>query len=128
MNFIHIKGVVLFGLLPFCCFAQPPIFSGTWNIDLRSAEERKLHFECGTATFELTQVGDKVSGNHYMSTPRCGRINEGGEGTVKGYQPGGTTAFTVGTAACIAGGTWGSTSSISIQSWLAGGVILLIAS
>jgi hypothetical protein len=95
MSFSYGKGILLLALVPFFCFAKQPSFSGTWNIDLRSTEERKLHFECGAATFELAQVGDKVSGNHYMSTPQCGRINEGGEGTVKGIAVGNTAILVV---------------------------------
>lgn len=59
-------------------------YDGTWSIDLRSASERKANVECGIATFKLKQIGNKISGEHSYSTAGCGRINEGGEGTVHG--------------------------------------------
>jgi len=59
-------------------------FSGTWEIDLRSASERKANAECGSATFKLKQVGSKITGEHSFATVGCGRLNEGGEGTVQG--------------------------------------------
>jgi hypothetical protein len=70
-------------------------FSGIWTIDLRSVEERKLNIECGVATFELVQSGTKITGNHSMATSRCGRINEGGQGTVKGVVVGSTAVLVV---------------------------------
>lgn len=69
-------------------------FSGTWHLDMRSDAERKNKVECGVAAFELLQSGKKISGSHWFATPGCGRINEGGEGTVKGYVIG-QTAFLV---------------------------------
>lgn len=65
-------------------WAEEGKFDGTWSIDLRSNDERKRDVECGIATFELTQTENKITGNHVFSIPGCGRINEGGEGTVKG--------------------------------------------
>jgi hypothetical protein len=59
-------------------------FSGTWSIDLRTPEQRAQKAECGEAAFVLTQVGKKITGSHTMATVGCGRLNEGGEGTVKG--------------------------------------------
>lgn len=59
-------------------------FSGTWTIDLRSASERKANIECGSATFNLKQVGKQITGEHSFATIGCGRLNEGGEGTVQG--------------------------------------------
>lgn len=95
MNFNYHKSVLFLALLPCVCFAQQSSFSGTWNIDLRSPQERKKQFECGAATFELSQSGDKITGNHYMSTPQCGRVNEGGEGTVSGIAVGNTALLAV---------------------------------
>jgi hypothetical protein len=89
------KSLLLLALLPCMCLAQQGPFSGAWNIDLRSPQERKQQFECGTATFELSQSGNKITGDHYMSTPRCGRVNEGGEGTVKGIAIGNTAVLVV---------------------------------
>jgi hypothetical protein len=59
-------------------------FTGTWTLDIRSKAERKQGIECGFATFDLKQSGEKIIGEHTFATPGCGRINEGGEGTVKG--------------------------------------------
>jgi hypothetical protein len=69
-------------------------FSGNWQIDLRTQAERANKVECGIATFELHQSGKKISGSHTFATPSCGRINDGGDGTVKGYVVG-QTAFLV---------------------------------
>ena len=78
--------------------AKASTFSGTWEIDLRTPTEQKSRSECRTAAFELHQSGDKISGSHSFATPNCGRANEGGEGTVKGYVLG-QTAFLVVTSA-----------------------------
>lgn len=73
-------------------------FSGTWEIDSRTQSERIKKVECGVATFELHQSGQKVPGSHSFATPNCGRMNDGGEDTVKGYVMG-QTAFLVVTSA-----------------------------
>ncbi|MFS2036318.1 hypothetical protein ACEN8I_20010 [Polaromonas sp. CT11-55] len=70
-------------------------FTGTWSIDLRTPAEKKDKVECGTAVFKLSQTGAKIVGDHSMATPGCGRMNEGGEGTVKGLVVGGTAVLTV---------------------------------
>ncbi|TAJ16269.1 MAG: hypothetical protein EPO47_07715 [Rugosibacter sp.] len=70
-------------------------FNGTWSIDLRSKAEQKRRVECGLATFVLVQNGNKISGDHTFSTPGCGRLNEGGEGTVKGVVVGNTAVLVV---------------------------------
>jgi hypothetical protein len=70
-------------------------FTGAWSIDLRTADERKEKVECGTAVFTLSQTGSKIIGDHAMATPRCGRMNEGGEGTVKGIVVGQTAVLVV---------------------------------
>jgi len=95
MKFIFRKDLTLLALAPCFCFGQQTTFSGNWKIDLRTAEERRQNFDCGSATFELLQVGEKISGNHNMSTPRCGRVNEGGPGTVKGIAVGSTAILVV---------------------------------
>jgi hypothetical protein len=59
-------------------------FSGTWSIDLRTPDQRAQNAECGKASFVLRQVGKEITGSHTMATVGCGRLNEGGEGTVKG--------------------------------------------
>jgi hypothetical protein len=59
-------------------------FSGTWSTDLRTPEQKAQNAECGEATFILKQVGKQITGSHTMATVGCGRLNEGGEGTVKG--------------------------------------------
>lgn len=73
----------------------PTPFTGTWSIDLRTPSERKEKVECGTAVFTLTQTGTRIVGDHSMATPRCGRMNDGGEGTVKGMVVGGTAVLAV---------------------------------
>jgi hypothetical protein len=70
-------------------------FSGKWSIDLRSPTERKRNVECGSASFSLSQIGDRVSGSHEFATPGCGRLNEGGDGTVKGFVIGSTAVLVV---------------------------------
>jgi hypothetical protein len=65
-------------------FAGEGKFNGTWSFDLRSKEDQKRGVECGVATFSLVQTGNKITGNHVFSTAGCGRLNEGGDGTVKG--------------------------------------------
>ena len=64
--------------------AETPKFSGEWTIDLRIPADRARNAECGMATFVLVQNGDRITGDHSMATTGCGRVNEGGEGTVKG--------------------------------------------
>lgn len=59
-------------------------FTGTWSIDLRTSAERDRKAECGFAEFNLAQTNDKVEGSHSFGTVDCGRMNEGGPGTVKG--------------------------------------------
>lgn len=70
-------------------------FTGTWSIDLRTPAQKKEKVECGTATFKLAQTGTKIVGNHYFATAQCGRLNEGGEETVKGIAVGGTAVLVV---------------------------------
>jgi hypothetical protein len=72
-----------------------PNFSGSWSVDLRSAEEKKKNVECGSATFDLAQSKNEIIGNHTFATPGCGRINEGGQGTVKGKVKGNVATLTV---------------------------------
>lgn len=59
-------------------------FTGSWSIDFRTTEEREQNAECGVATVTLTQIEERITGNHTMATVGCGRLNEGGEGTVRG--------------------------------------------
>jgi hypothetical protein len=70
-------------------------FTGTWSIDLRTPAQKKEKVECGAATFKLVQTGTKIVGNHFFATPQCGRLNEGGEATVKGIAVGGTAVLVV---------------------------------
>lgn len=81
------------GAAPACLAA--PNFSGTWTIDLRTPADRQRQAECGNATFELLQTGDKIQGDHAMATVDCGRLNEGGEGTVTGVVTGNTAVLVV---------------------------------
>lgn len=59
-------------------------FTGTWFIDLRTPAERERKAECGYADFTLVQTKERVEGSHSFGTADCGRMNEGGPGTVKG--------------------------------------------
>jgi hypothetical protein len=70
-------------------------FTGEWQIDLRTRAERRAGAECGFANFKLIQRGDKVTGEHSMATVGCGRLNEGGEGTVEGIASGNTALLLV---------------------------------
>ena len=90
-----LNSCLVLALAPQCVFAEPPPFSGTWKIDLRSTRERKQQEECGSASFELKQTGDKIVGDHRMATVGCGRLNDGGEGTVKGVVVGHTAVLVV---------------------------------
>ena len=66
-------------------YATETRFSGTWSVDLRTQEQKAQRAECGEASFVLHQAGKKITGSHTMATVGCGRLNEGGEGTVKGH-------------------------------------------
>jgi hypothetical protein len=66
-------------------YATETRFSGTWSADLRTKEQKAQRAECGEASFVLHQAGKKITGSHTMATVGCGRLNEGGEGTVKGH-------------------------------------------
>lgn len=78
---------------PAGCYAAD--FTGDWKIDVRSPLERKQGVECGNASFSLKQTGRKIVGDHTFYTAGCGRINEGGEGTVKGTAVGNTAILVV---------------------------------
>lgn len=75
--------------------AAPLDFSGHWFLDLRTPADRQQKLECGSATFELTQNGDRILGSHRMATAACGRLNEGGPETVKGVVVGDTAVLVV---------------------------------
>jgi hypothetical protein len=70
-------------------------FSGTWTIDLRTAEEKKANTECGSAEFKLFQTAEKITGQHTFATPRCSRVNEGGPKSVAGTVIGSTAVLVV---------------------------------
>ena len=70
-------------------------FTGRWEIDTRTPAERKQKVECGSASFALVQVGDQITGSHSMATAGCGRINEGGNRTVRGVVIGSTAVLVV---------------------------------
>ncbi|QDA56446.1 hypothetical protein [Thermomonas aquatica] len=53
-------------------------FSGQWTIDIRSPEAVKQNKDCGFASFDLKQVGDRITGTHTFATSGCGRINDSG--------------------------------------------------
>lgn len=75
--------------------AESGPFTGRWEIDLRSKPQRASSAECGVAVFDLHQDGDKITGDHRMSTVGCGRMNEGGQGAVKGVVINGVAALVV---------------------------------
>ena len=90
--------------LTFLCIAHAQLanaqqlaapFTGTWSIDLRTPAQRKERAECGTAIFKLIQTGTKLVGDHTFATPQCSRLNEGGEGSVKGVVVGDTAVLVV---------------------------------
>lgn len=70
-------------------------FDGTWTIDLRSPVEKKSSADCGLAVFVLKQSGREITGNHQMATVGCGRLNEGGDDTVRGTARGNSAELTV---------------------------------
>ncbi|MET3124863.1 uncharacterized protein AAKU67_004487 [Oxalobacteraceae bacterium GrIS 2.11] len=70
-------------------------FSGNWVIDLRSSDDIKQNIECGYSEFDIHQDAGKITGSHSYATIRCGRLNEGGEGTVQGIVIGDTAYLTV---------------------------------
>ena len=75
--------------------AIDPAFAGTWYIDLRTTQQRQDKIECGGAYFKLSQAGDRITGDHRFATVGCARLNEGGEGTVKGVVVGATAVLVV---------------------------------
>jgi hypothetical protein len=75
-------------------YAQHP-FTGEWEVDLRTPAQKRAGAECGTANFKLDQTVDKVTGDHSMAIVGCGRLNEGGEGTVEGIALGSTAILVV---------------------------------
>lgn len=70
-------------------------YTGTWRIDLRSVAQKQANADCGYAKFKLKQVGTKVTGSHVLATVGCGRLNEGGEGSVKGTVESGVAVLAV---------------------------------
>jgi hypothetical protein len=70
-------------------------FSGVWTRDLRTKAEIKSKADCGNALFDLKQTGDEITGSHSFATVGCGRVNEGGEGTVRGVVVGDVAVLTV---------------------------------
>ena len=81
------------GLCTLAASASETSFSGTWSIDLRSAEQKRQNVECGHALFVLLQKGSSISGTHSMSTPGCARLNE--DGSVLGSASGGSATLVV---------------------------------
>jgi hypothetical protein len=49
-------------------------FSGEWGA--RACEGQKPDY-CGGFYLKLTQLGDRICGDHYAATPGLGRLNEG---------------------------------------------------
>ena len=92
---IATKAPAAFIWLMFAAVSHAGDFTGNWSLDVRSKSERKRGVECGVATFSLKQTGDKILGDHTFSTPGCGRLNEGGEGSVTGTAQGNTAVLLV---------------------------------
>jgi hypothetical protein len=94
---VHLRAATLITYLSLTasavCYAGD--FTGTWTLDVRSPSERKRGTECGIATFSLKQTGKKIVGDHTFSVPGCGRLNEGGEGTVTGTAVGNKATLVV---------------------------------
>jgi hypothetical protein len=76
-----------------CAWSAPRDFAGRWTIDWRTPQQRLKKIECGTATFDLTQAGDRIAGMHSYATIGCGRLNEGG--AVHGIAVGKTAVLVV---------------------------------
>jgi len=92
----HVRAPALLAcVLGLPALAAATDFTGTWTKDLRSAAEIRAGAECGIAVFELKQAKDQISGEHSMATPGCGRMNEGGEGSVRGVVVGGVAVLVV---------------------------------
>ena len=70
-------------------------FDGRWTIDLRTPAQVRAKAECGSAIFVLEQDGQRVTGDHQMATAGCGRLNEGGQGSVQGVAHGNSAELTV---------------------------------
>lgn len=85
----------LFAFVQLPALAADTDFSGRWRIDLRTTKERQQQRDCGGATFVLKQAGDRIVGNHTFATVGCGRLNEGGDETVKGIVVGATAVLVV---------------------------------
>jgi hypothetical protein len=76
--------ITLYAISAHFTYAAESKFSGTWSVDMRTPEQKTRRAKCGEATFVLLQTGKKITGSHTMTTVDCGRINEGGQGTVNG--------------------------------------------
>jgi hypothetical protein len=94
---ISLRPLVVMALLSTCTISRagPPDFSGHWSVDLRNPAERKRGMECGSAEFDLAQQDTRIVGSHSMATVGCGRLNEGGDETVKGVVVGDTAVLVV---------------------------------
>lgn len=75
--------------------AQDAEFGGTWVLDFRTPDERQQNAECGFAEFKLKQTGRQITGSHTMATVGCGRVNEGGDGSVSGQVNGNVATLRV---------------------------------
>lgn len=89
------RSLAWIGLLAFASAQADQPFTGQWEIDVRTPAEKKARAECGSAYFKLRQSGDKVTGEHAMAAVGCGRLNEGGDGTVEGIARGNTAVLLV---------------------------------
>jgi len=62
---------------------------------LRTEDEIKRKVECGNTLFDLKQTRDRITGSHSFAAVGCGRLNEGGAGTVPGVVVGDVAVLTV---------------------------------
>jgi len=96
MNIVKLAPVfLLLALAAATAAAAGKNFTGTWVIDLRTEQMKRSGVECGNASFTLEQRGENITGEHAFATAGCGRLNEGGAGTVSGIAVGNTAVLVV---------------------------------
>jgi len=94
MNIVKLAPIFLL-LAAAAAEAADENFTGKWVVDLRTEEMKKSGVECGNASFTLIQRGENITGAHAFAAAGCGRLNEGGDGTVSGIAVGNTAVLVV---------------------------------
>ena len=87
------RSALVFVLLS--AFIQPIFaadFTGIWNIDICSDQDKK---SCGEAEFSLIQKGTIICGDHSFYPAGLSRVNEGEPGSVRGTVVGDTAVLVV---------------------------------